>query len=40
MSKQHLREVENSIMQIGNTNFHKYINVSEFINKLCFIYVL
>ena len=26
--KQHLREVETSIMTIGNTNIHKQINVS------------
>jgi len=29
---QHLREVETSIMPIGNTNIHKQINVSGFIN--------
>ena len=38
--KQHLREVENSNMLIGNTNIHKHNNVSEFINKLSFICVL
>ena len=33
MSKKHLRDVETSIMPIGNTNIHKQINVSEFIYK-------
>jgi len=33
----HLREVEISIMPIGNINIHKQFNVSEFINKLSFI---
>jgi len=41
MQKQHLRAVEISIMPIGNTNIHKHINVSVFINKfsfhLCFV---
>jgi len=40
IKKQHLREVENSIMPIGNTNIHKHINVSEFINKLSFICIV
>jgi len=39
-SKKYLREVETSIMPIGNTNIHKLINVLEFINKPSFICVL
>ena len=40
VKKKHLREVETSIIPIGNTNIHKYINGSEFINKFSFICVL
>jgi len=38
--KQNLRDVENSIMPIGNTNIHKHINVPKFINKFSFICIV
>ena len=39
-NKRHIREVETSIMPIGNTIIHILSNVSEHINKLSFIPVL
>jgi len=36
----HFRSVVISIMRIGNTNIHIQINVSDYINKHSFIYVL
>ena len=39
-NQKYLLEIEKPIMAIGNSNIHKQINVSEFINKLSLICVL